>query len=588
VRVARKHIGWYLDGRPGAQEARRRLMRCERAPSSSICCGPISKAQRAPGRPPGGLMSANPFEARFPEFSAAAGRRLERPARQRPGAGHARRGPAHGGITLIVARSSHQAQVLARDLELLAIDDLPVVAVPGSRNPALRPVLAAPRHHFRAGEDIGRARLDPTAAWCSPRLNALAQRLPPADYMLQRSLRPSHVGQHLVIEAFRQRLQHAGYDAFRAGLPVRPVRDSRRGHRPVSGRQFHAVPPRPVRRGDRKHPPVRPRVAAFDRQGRPHRACCRRANTPATTRGWRPSGAPSATASRSTPAREPVPGPARRRAAAGPGAVPAAVPRADVLPARLPAGDAATAAAGRLPRRRRGSRAAHDRALGAAPARRGTAGAGAAGAVFRGDELQQRLAACPTLLIPDDSRDAGSRGPRRRRRFARVRPAGPAPDLHIHERGREPAAALLDFLAASPAACCSRRTRRGGARCCAARWRPSACSWPISTVSPHSMRLSPSRRPPGAGRAAGGRRLRGAGARRDAVRAADRVAVVRRADPAQGAAPARRRRGARSRIHHPQPDRPGARRAGGARRSRRRPLPSASKRWRSTAARPNS
>jgi tRNA-dihydrouridine synthase B len=27
VRVARKHIGWYLDGRPGARETRRRLMR---------------------------------------------------------------------------------------------------------------------------------------------------------------------------------------------------------------------------------------------------------------------------------------------------------------------------------------------------------------------------------------------------------------------------------------------------------------------------------------------------------------------------------------------------------------------------------
>jgi tRNA-dihydrouridine synthase B len=31
VRVARKHIGWYLEGRPGAEEARHRLMRCERS-----------------------------------------------------------------------------------------------------------------------------------------------------------------------------------------------------------------------------------------------------------------------------------------------------------------------------------------------------------------------------------------------------------------------------------------------------------------------------------------------------------------------------------------------------------------------------
>jgi tRNA-dihydrouridine synthase B len=31
VRVARKHIGWYLDGRPGAEQARQALMRAERA-----------------------------------------------------------------------------------------------------------------------------------------------------------------------------------------------------------------------------------------------------------------------------------------------------------------------------------------------------------------------------------------------------------------------------------------------------------------------------------------------------------------------------------------------------------------------------
>jgi tRNA-dihydrouridine synthase B len=31
VRVARKHIGWYLDGLPGAREVRRRLMRVDTA-----------------------------------------------------------------------------------------------------------------------------------------------------------------------------------------------------------------------------------------------------------------------------------------------------------------------------------------------------------------------------------------------------------------------------------------------------------------------------------------------------------------------------------------------------------------------------
>ena len=31
VRIARKHIGWYLQGRPDSLETRRHLMRCENA-----------------------------------------------------------------------------------------------------------------------------------------------------------------------------------------------------------------------------------------------------------------------------------------------------------------------------------------------------------------------------------------------------------------------------------------------------------------------------------------------------------------------------------------------------------------------------
>ncbi|NNJ64788.1 MAG: hypothetical protein HKP16_04425, partial [Xanthomonadales bacterium] len=37
---------------------------------------------------------------------------------------------AHDGVSLVVMRSSHQAQLLARDLELLACNDLPVQLFP--------------------------------------------------------------------------------------------------------------------------------------------------------------------------------------------------------------------------------------------------------------------------------------------------------------------------------------------------------------------------------------------------------------------------------------------------------------------------
>jgi tRNA-dihydrouridine synthase B len=51
VRVARKHIGWYLEGRPGAEDTRRRLMRCERsAEQFDLLRSYFDKAQCAESR----------------------------------------------------------------------------------------------------------------------------------------------------------------------------------------------------------------------------------------------------------------------------------------------------------------------------------------------------------------------------------------------------------------------------------------------------------------------------------------------------------------------------------------------------------
>jgi transcription-repair coupling factor (superfamily II helicase) len=113
--------------------------------------------------------------------------------------------------TLVVTRSSHQAQVLHRDLELLATEALPLLLFPDHET--------LPYDPFSPHPDIVAERLK-TLASLAPLergivlcpVGSLMQRLPPAEYILQRSfsLEP---GDRLVIESFREQLAHAGYES---------------------------------------------------------------------------------------------------------------------------------------------------------------------------------------------------------------------------------------------------------------------------------------------------------------------------------------------------------------------------------------
>ena len=118
---------------------------------------------------------------------------------------------AHRGVTLLVTRSSHQAQLLARDLQLLAVSSLPVLQFPDHET--------LPYDPFSPHPDIVAERLKTLSALSSLQqglllvpVSSLVQRLPPASYILQRSFSIA-TGQALVIDEFRQRLHHAGYEA---------------------------------------------------------------------------------------------------------------------------------------------------------------------------------------------------------------------------------------------------------------------------------------------------------------------------------------------------------------------------------------
>jgi len=117
---------------------------------------------------------------------------------------------AYPGVTFIATRSSHQAQTLARDLELLAFGNLPVQLFPDHET--------LPYDPFSPHPDIISERLRTLASLASLKqgivlapVTSLIQRLPPADYILQRSFDLA-AGQSLVIADFRQRLQHSGYE----------------------------------------------------------------------------------------------------------------------------------------------------------------------------------------------------------------------------------------------------------------------------------------------------------------------------------------------------------------------------------------
>jgi len=65
---------------------------------------------------------------------------------------------AHRGITLVLARSSHQSQLLARDLQLLSVSPLPVLQFPDHETLPYDPFSPhpdiIPATGYRAGPDI--------------------------------------------------------------------------------------------------------------------------------------------------------------------------------------------------------------------------------------------------------------------------------------------------------------------------------------------------------------------------------------------------------------------------------------------------
>ena len=155
-------------------------------------------------------MSSNPLQARFEEADSqvASWSGLHGSAVALALLSAAR---AFHGITLVLTRSSHQAQLMARDLQLLSVTPLPVLLFPDHET--------LPYDPFSPHPDIVAERLKTLSELAALQqgillvpVSSLLQRLPPADYILQRSFSLAS-GQRLVIDEFRQRLQYAGYEA---------------------------------------------------------------------------------------------------------------------------------------------------------------------------------------------------------------------------------------------------------------------------------------------------------------------------------------------------------------------------------------
>jgi len=117
---------------------------------------------------------------------------------------------AQNRFTLVVTRSSHQAHVLTRDIGLLASRPFPVWLFPDHET--------LPYDPFSPHPDIVAERLKTLASLAAAQhgilvspVSSLLQRLPPADYILQRSFDLA-VGQTLSLEEFRLHLHRAGYE----------------------------------------------------------------------------------------------------------------------------------------------------------------------------------------------------------------------------------------------------------------------------------------------------------------------------------------------------------------------------------------
>ena len=115
----------------------------------------------------------------------------------------------HNGIVLVVTRSSHQSHLLEQDIHLFSHDTLPILHFPDHET--------LPYDPFSPHPEIIAERLSTLSALAGTSkglllvpITTLMQRLPPRSHALGRNIQ-LRIGQTLVIDDFRQRLQQAGY-----------------------------------------------------------------------------------------------------------------------------------------------------------------------------------------------------------------------------------------------------------------------------------------------------------------------------------------------------------------------------------------
>jgi len=115
----------------------------------------------------------------------------------------------YNGICLVITRSSHQAHLLEQDIRLFGNEGLPVLHFPDHET--------LPYDPFSPHPDIISERLSTLSALAGLErgillvpIATLMQRLPPASHVLGQNIELA-TGQTLIIDSFRQRLQKAGY-----------------------------------------------------------------------------------------------------------------------------------------------------------------------------------------------------------------------------------------------------------------------------------------------------------------------------------------------------------------------------------------
>ena len=116
---------------------------------------------------------------------------------------------AHKGIVLVVTRSSHQSHLLEQDISLFSDGSLPVLHFPDHET--------LPYDPFSPHPDIIAERLATLSSLAAIKsglllvpMATLMQRLPPRSHALGQNIQLK-TGQTLVINEFRERLQQAGY-----------------------------------------------------------------------------------------------------------------------------------------------------------------------------------------------------------------------------------------------------------------------------------------------------------------------------------------------------------------------------------------